>query len=57
MVRQYVADVRAALDEINDMLDAGTSDGKRLVAAVERDRSVTVDVQQGSDLSEQQSVV
>jgi hypothetical protein len=45
IVRLYVADVRAALDEINDMLDAGTSDGKRLVAAVERDRSVTVDVQ------------
>jgi hypothetical protein len=46
MVRQYVEDVRAALDEINEMLDAGTSDGKRLVASVERDRSVVVDVQQ-----------
>jgi hypothetical protein len=46
MVRQFRDDSRTALDEINDMLDAGTSDGKRLVATVLRDRSVVVDVQQ-----------
>jgi len=45
-VRQYRDDGRTALDEINDMLDLGTSDGKRLVASVERDRSVLIDVQQ-----------
>jgi hypothetical protein len=53
-VRQFRDEPRPALDEIGEMLDAGTSDGKRLVASVLRDQgggssgagSVVVDVQE-----------
>jgi hypothetical protein len=41
-VRQFVDDDRTALEEIEEMLDAGTASGLRLVAWVERDDSVVV---------------
>jgi hypothetical protein len=53
MVRQYIADPKIVLDEITDMLDAGTVDGKRLVATVMQDRSVVVDVQEEASYGSQ----
>jgi len=41
-VRQYTEDERTALEEMEEMLDAGTSDGDRLVAWVTPDGTVIV---------------
>ncbi len=41
-VRQYSEDERSALEEMEEMLDAGTSDGDRLVAWVTSDGTVVV---------------
>lgn len=41
-VRQYLADERTALGVIEEMLDAGTADGERLVAYVTHEGSVVV---------------
>jgi hypothetical protein len=44
MVRQFTDEEVTALDEMVEMLDAGTADGQRLVAWVNEGRSVVVDV-------------
>lgn len=41
-VRQFIDDDRTALEELEELLDAGTASGLRLVAWVERDDSVVV---------------
>ena len=43
-VRQYTVQEHTAMDEINEMLDAGTDDGERLIAWVAQDNSVIVDI-------------
>lgn len=47
-VRQYSVDDRMALDEIEELLDAGTSTGDRLIAWVANDDSVVVGYPQAS---------
>lgn len=51
-VRQYRAeeDARAAMDEVTEMLDAGMSDGTRLISYVSPDGSIVVDKPQPSSL-------
>jgi hypothetical protein len=64
-VRQFRDEPRPALDEINEMLDAGTSDGKRLVASVLRDQgggssgtgTVVVDVQEEASYPSQNLIL
>jgi hypothetical protein len=52
MVRPYRDDGRTAMDELDELLEAGTEDGKRLISIVMADRSVVVDTARPIEESE-----
>jgi len=52
MIRPYRDDGRTAMDELQEMLEAGTADGKRLVVYLMPDRSAVVDIARPIEESE-----
>jgi hypothetical protein len=56
-VRQFVEDERTVMEEIMDMLDAGTASGLRLVAWVDRDDSVIIGTENSAGYGDSYAVL